>query len=265
MHENMLFSLRHTPTISEIVQALAEATKGFDDVSKTRKNPYYGSRYADLAELIAATRITLAQHGIVVIQTPIVDVDAHLAGVSTLVAHSSGEWILGTLTLPAEMASREGKMRFDGQSVGSAITYARRYSYQAMLNIAAEDDDDGNAALGNDRYAHQRHATEDNGDAGGYMPPEQDAESRIASVADYSAAVNLGNRIKKSTAFDDEARAALLQKLRLRVLEIAAMEVRTIEPKNALARQRLYEKCTLLDEDMRKQAASCFAAIAETA
>jgi hypothetical protein len=52
--------------------------------------------------------------------------------------HASGEWISTALHLPAVKA--------DPQGIGSALTYARRYSLAAMLSVSADEDDDGNAA-----------------------------------------------------------------------------------------------------------------------
>jgi len=63
--------------------------------------------------------------------------------VTTLLAHSSGEWMESDLTLPADQENK-----FNAQTVGSAITYTRRYALLGMLNVSAEDDDDGNAAVG---------------------------------------------------------------------------------------------------------------------
>ena len=62
--------------------------------------------------------------------------------VLTRLLHKSGQYFESDLTMPAVM-----RERFDAQSVGSAITYARRYSLQALICLAAEDDD-GNAASG---------------------------------------------------------------------------------------------------------------------
>lgn len=61
--------------------------------------------------------------------------DEYGAGVTAILMHSSGEWIeYGPLMLPAGD---------NAQSAGSAITYARRYMVCAILNIAADEDDDG--------------------------------------------------------------------------------------------------------------------------
>jgi len=55
----------------------------------------------------------------------------------TRLIHSSGQWIGAAYALP-NLA--------DSQDMGSAITYARRYSLCAILGIAGEDDEDGEAA-----------------------------------------------------------------------------------------------------------------------
>ena len=70
--------------------------------------------------------------------------DAKMLTITTMLAHSSGEWIATDLTLPAMMRDR-----FDAQSVGSAITYGSAWtSLQAILGVAADDDDDANRAAG---------------------------------------------------------------------------------------------------------------------
>lgn len=132
--------LRRSPKIGDIAKAMAAARKKFKPVKKDSTNPHYKSKYADLSSLIDATFEALCDSDLVVIQSP--SSDEHGATVTTLIAHGSGEWLENDLTLPAGTAQR-----FDAQTAGSAITYGRRYSYQAMLNIAGEDDDDGNAAV----------------------------------------------------------------------------------------------------------------------
>jgi hypothetical protein len=133
-------------SIAQLVTALAEAQLKFDPVLKDSDNPAYRSKYADLQSVISATMPHLASFGLSVIQMPHAEFgvdDAKMLTLTTLLAHKSGEWISSDLTLPAMM-----RERFDAQSVGSAITYGRRYALQAMLGVAAEIDDDGNRAAG---------------------------------------------------------------------------------------------------------------------
>ena len=139
---------RRSASLGALALALAKAQLEFEAVKKDTENPFYRSRYADLSGIIAATQKSLAKNGLVIIQSPIVDVAGQQAGVESLMVHSSGEWISSELVLPATMLSRDGKPRFDAQSCGSAQTYARRYSYQALIGVAAEPDDDANKSVG---------------------------------------------------------------------------------------------------------------------
>ena len=118
-------------SISNLVSALIKARSEFGAIVKTAENPYFKSKYAPLDSVIDATTNGLAKHGLVI--TQLCDNDALI----TMLAHTSGEWIASRLILnPAKQ---------DPQGNGSAITYARRYSLTAILGIASEDDDDGNA------------------------------------------------------------------------------------------------------------------------
>lgn len=135
-------SFEHSPSIGLLIEALAAASLKFEPAFKEGKNPtYQNSRYAPLEILIAATRDALSAHGLALIQMP--SLNGKNVEVTTLLAHQSGEWISSKLALPGTM-----RERFDAQSCGSGITYARRYALQSILNIAGEVDDDGNAAVG---------------------------------------------------------------------------------------------------------------------
>jgi hypothetical protein len=152
----------HTPTIGKLVAALAKAQLNYKAVLKQNENVAFmrggkASKYADLATYIDATQEALAKEELVVMQWPDVSPEAKNMSLVSILAHSSGEWIKGTLTLPAL-----GRQGFDAQSCGSSITYARRYSYAAITGCASEDDD-GNAASGRgSREAAQEVAREKN-------------------------------------------------------------------------------------------------------
>jgi hypothetical protein len=146
-------------SINELAGALAKAQGEFTTAKKSADNPFFKSRYADLAEVVAACRAPLAKHGLCVIQQVVRD-EAGVMLRSTL-AHSSGQWIASEY--PARpvrvVKDRDGKATEveanDPQSVGSAITYARRYSLAALVGVVTDDDDDGNAASGRDAQAPQ--------------------------------------------------------------------------------------------------------------
>lgn len=154
-NENPLGEIKNTcwsmsTSIGKLVDALAKAQIKFERVVKGTENPAYmrgnkAMKYADLAAIIEATREHLASEGLSVMQMPHAKFgteDTKELTVTTLLAHSSGEWIATDLSLPAMM-----RERFDAQSLGSACTYGRRYALAAILNVAQEDDD-GNKASG---------------------------------------------------------------------------------------------------------------------
>lgn len=140
------FEVTHSEGIGQLAAALALAQLEFLPVLKQNANEAFmrggkASKYADLATVIDATQKPLAKQGLVVLQMPDVSILDQSTRLTSLLVHSSGEWIKSTLTLPAS-----GRAGFSAQSCGSAITYARRYSYSAIIGVAPEEDDDGNAA-----------------------------------------------------------------------------------------------------------------------
>jgi hypothetical protein len=124
--------LRHSESIGKVVEALAKASSEFQPITKNTTNPYYGQKYADLSSLIDATRPALAANGLVVLQTLRV-IANRAVEITSMLAHSSGEFMAFDISFPAWQDTRDGA-RFDAQTIGSAITYGRRYSYQSLLN-----------------------------------------------------------------------------------------------------------------------------------
>jgi len=128
--------------INELVSALAQAKQEFKPITRekrvevrTRTGGTYAFSYAPLDTVVEATSQALSKHGLAVIQLPTKD------GLETILAHSSGQYI-STITQIVQIEAGP-------QALGSAITYARRYSYAAILGIAVVDDDDANIAEGN--------------------------------------------------------------------------------------------------------------------
>lgn len=121
--------------INEIAAALAKAQSGMDNADKGRVNPAFKSKYADLASVRDAVIGPLTAAGIAVLQAP--STTAEGVVVETRFVHGSGQWLACSVGATPRA--------YDPQSVGSAITYLRRYGLMALAGIAPEDDD-GNAA-----------------------------------------------------------------------------------------------------------------------
>lgn len=121
--------------IDALAKALSAAQGEMGGAVKDANNPFFKSSYADLGSVIEAIKDSFAKHGLSYTQFPVRDEAG--AGVETILMHSSGQWIKSQYTLPLA--------KFDAQSAGSCLTYARRYALQAIAGIPAVDDD-GNQA-----------------------------------------------------------------------------------------------------------------------
>jgi len=155
--------------INELAAALSKAQASITGALKDSANPFFKSKYADLASCWDACRKQLTDNGLSVMQTT--DIVADTVVVRTTLAHSSGQWISGILPV---------KAKDDGpQAQGSGITYARRYALAAMVGLA-QIDDDAEAAQG-------RSGINPRGDLGLAITPAQ----RDPIVAEFRAALDL--------------------------------------------------------------------------
>lgn len=129
--------MNKSESIAGLAAALAKAQGAMKGALKDSANPFFKSKYADLASVVDAIRAAFSANGLSYIQT-VEPSDKDEVRVETTLLHSSGEWIsCGVLSLPVS--------KVDAQGYGSALTYARRYSLSAAVGVAPEDDD-GNAA-----------------------------------------------------------------------------------------------------------------------
>lgn len=129
--------MNHSETLNELAAALAKAQGVITGAKKDSNNPFFKSKYADLASVVEAIRVPFKENGLSYIQS-IEPSDKNEVRVETTILHASGQWFsCGVLAVPVAKG--------DAQGFGSALTYARRYSLSAAAGIAPEDDD-GNAA-----------------------------------------------------------------------------------------------------------------------
>lgn len=116
---------------SALAAALAAAQGRITGALKDSENPFFKSRYADLAACWDACRKALSENGLCVIQIPSVEED--FVVVTTTLAHTSGQWVRSRLPMRPK--------DFSPQAIGSTITYARRYALASMVGLAQVDDD----------------------------------------------------------------------------------------------------------------------------
>jgi hypothetical protein len=119
--------------IIELSKALAKFQAEVKAVPKNGLNPYFKSKYATLEDVITTIKEPLSKNGLSFSQFPTGDNE-----LSTILMHESGQYLKATCKINPKDNTPQG--------VGSAITYMRRYAISAILGLATDEDDDGNAA-----------------------------------------------------------------------------------------------------------------------
>ena len=116
--------------------ALAKAQAEMKNAPLNKTNPFFKSKYADLAAIRDAVTPALAKYDLCVFQSQTM-IDGQPVSVTTI-AHKEGGFIQSETPIYSN--------KHEPQLYGSALTYARRYGLAALCNISAEDDDDANMA-----------------------------------------------------------------------------------------------------------------------
>ena len=140
---------RSSDTIGAIATALAKAqtelTNPEKSLTATIQSPFPREgdrtfRYASLSSGLDIVRKCLGQHEIATVQSTAIDKEAGLIQLTTVLAHSSGEWMSSDWPVcPVTETAAPHRM-------GAALTYARRYALFTLVGIAGEDDLDAPAA-----------------------------------------------------------------------------------------------------------------------
>ncbi len=135
-----------SPQVEKLSEALAKAqgqirnpTKNKKVIVRTKTGGTYEFEYADLAAIIDAVKKPLADNGISYVQLLEQSEDGKYR-LRTQVMHA-GQWIVSLTPL---LVQEQGSQAF-----GSALTFMKRYALSGLLGVAADSDDDANAADGN--------------------------------------------------------------------------------------------------------------------
>lgn len=129
---------------NELGAALSKAQGAMKNAVFNRQNPHFKNKYADLAAVWDAIRKPLADNGLSITQT--IRPNGTGLYLCTTMRHSSGQWVDSSYPLPTMAKPQE---------MGSALTYARRYSLSAIVGIAADEDDDAELATKGNRHANK--------------------------------------------------------------------------------------------------------------
>ena len=184
--------MQMSPEITELAAAMARAQANMTDARRDAENPFLKSRYADLSSVRAACLAAMNAEGLSVIQIPRVtfqdQAGLFVVELETLVAHASGQFIRDCLIVPVSKP--------DIQGVGSAISYARRYSLAALAGIApAGEDDDAHSAIA--RPPIRSPETRD--------PPKPTPKPPVIPTHDVARGVHVLGIVKRTTTTGGEA------------------------------------------------------------
>jgi ERF superfamily len=122
---------------NDLFSAISKAQADIKVAVRDANNPFFKSKYANLQMVMEASRPALCKNGLMVVQQIISENDRNY--LVTTLGHASGQWISSkVLLMPAKQ---------DVQSLGSYITYMRRYCYSALVGVYDGEDDDGEGAV----------------------------------------------------------------------------------------------------------------------
>lgn len=129
--------MERSETIGKLSEALAKAQGDMKPAGFDATNPHFRSKYATLASIMESCRTALSQNQIAIVQGTSVVEDRVI--VTTMLIHASGEFISDQLSMNI--------IKDSPQAIGSAITYARRYSLASLAGVVSDEDDDAEAAM----------------------------------------------------------------------------------------------------------------------
>jgi hypothetical protein len=159
---------------SSFLSALLAVQAEAPALPKDKTNPHFRSKFTGLDTIVETIGPLLVKHRLVWITKPGRDelgpfLEYRLLHVDT------GEGETGRMPLLLSKG--------DSQGLGSALTYARRYALCAVLNLIADDDDDGNSAAPSNYGQPKPEGRNLQGHARGLANPAIEAAFRQAGLS----------------------------------------------------------------------------------
>lgn len=257
--------IEHSADLKDLAAALAKAQAAIEGAKKDHVNPQFGSRYADLDSVWSACRGPLTDNGLSVSQWP--GGEGTAVTLSTMLLHSSGQWIKATASATAPKDNAQG--------VGSVITYLRRYALAAVAGVTQEDDD-GNAGS---KQSAKRKERSDEEQAGGTASHPVKAETLprghtapASPAAPQPKGFNLAgepmlvgatpeNRKRLADASDMEIVEAYLLAAKNKGYERWCLAAQAEQDKRAKARNTSEKPAVFADQPEDKEADARFGAV----
>jgi len=134
--------MKKSDSIAELSGALALAQAEMKNPAFDAVNPFFKNKYTSLASVRNAVVPVLSKHGVSIMQDVTTSGDGTSVLVTTILMKGD-EWIeLGPLSLPTYRIDKGMEMKANAQSMGSAVTYGKRYALLAAVGIVGDEDDD---------------------------------------------------------------------------------------------------------------------------
>lgn len=188
--------MKTSPEIGKIAEALSKAQGSFPKLIKdktakvvhSKGGGFHSYSYSDLSTVIETVKPALTSNGLAIVQATDFGNDSKGFYLITRLIHSSGEWLEGYYPLPYGASD---------QVMGSAITYAKRYTLCALINIAGEEDDDGKTAQDHSNGEADKSASRSKG-----PPPEiprgnGPSNEKARELPNEAPTADRGNKEKK--------------------------------------------------------------------
>ena len=138
-------SNKNTPPLNELAAALAKA-QGEMEMAPKDSSAFGNRKYADLATCIKTASKVLSKNGLSVVQRVMLINNKRV--LSTMLLHASGQYIESLMDIEVESG---GQAKNNLQSLGSSLSYLRRYMYCAIVGLAQEDTDAEPSSPGSSR------------------------------------------------------------------------------------------------------------------
>jgi len=189
----------------DLITSLIKFQASLKTVAFDKQNPHFRNKYATLTSIWESIKKPLTDNNLAVTQT-LSDFEGDVI-LTTVLLHSSGQSISSKMKLLL--------VKNDMQSMGSALTYARRYSISALLGIVSDEDDDGNEAseapkkpvrkaVATSQEAQSKAAAVPSSDLGNYMIKLGKNKGKTLSQVDSDTLLHLHDYLDKA----DERNAA---------------------------------------------------------
>ncbi len=182
-------NFKHSESVKSILPALIKVQSEMPQLSKDANNPHAKSKYVTLDNILGKLNPLLNKNGIFLTQIPVEESteSSQRIGVETVFWHKDGEYI----SYPAVLYEFEkgGRMNLT-QSVGSIITYARRYALTSILGLSTNEDDDGVQPTNNQNYNNQSYNNQYKNNQQNTpqnkqkRPPQDDFTSKVNNITD---------------------------------------------------------------------------------